>query len=215
MAKKRGRPKKDEAEEGNAWSRMNPETKQSVFAIASFAFAALLVLSAFGKAGVMGERLYALFETLFGRAFFLVPATLALAGVSFLLSIKTQWVSSTVSGGIVMLVSALAAFDILGSERGAGVVGGLLSRPLLNLFDFWASLVILGAAFIVAVLLMLNVSLKFRWPFGKKDEAAGGEGTDPSTAEKNKAAFDAIKGELTRERVQEEMPQAQESEIES
>ncbi|MBI1957480.1 MAG: DNA translocase FtsK [Candidatus Niyogibacteria bacterium] len=62
---------------------------------------------------------------------------------------------------------------------------------------------------------MLNVSLKFRWPFGKKDEAAGGEGTDPTTAEKFKAAFDAIKGELTRERVQEEMPQAPESEIES
>ncbi|MBI2038752.1 MAG: hypothetical protein HYT22_00495 [Candidatus Niyogibacteria bacterium] len=205
MAKKRGRPsKKEEAEEGNAWSRMNPETKQSIFAIASFAVAALLVLSAFGKAGVMGERLLGLFETLFGRAFFLVPVTFAAAGVSFLLSLKTQWVSSTVSGGILMLVSALAGFDILGGEEGAGVIGGLLSRPLLNLFDFWASLVILAAMFAVAVLLMMNISLKFRWPFGKKDEAAEGEGADATTAEKFKAAFDAIKSELTREKKAEE-----------
>ena len=132
----------------------------SIFAVLSFAVSFLFVLAAYGKAGFVGARIFGFFELLFGGAFFLVPLIFFLAGVSFLFSLRTNLVATTIGGGIIMLFSALGIFDAVLGPKTAGWAGYVVSLPLLKLFDYWATLVILFAFFIVSVVLMLNISLK-------------------------------------------------------
>lgn len=154
--------KKEEAGEGGYFERLSRETKHSIWAIFSIALSLLFVLAAYGQAGFVGERMYGFFELLFGRAFFLVPLTFFLAGLSFLFSLRANLVATTVGGGFLMLFSALGVFDTIFGSKTAGFLGYLVSFPLLKLFDFWAALVILFALVMVSALLMLNVSIKFR-----------------------------------------------------
>jgi len=105
VARKRNKNKR---EDRNKWhDGLKPETKQSVFAIASFALALLFTLAAFGKAGLVGAGFQRGFELLFGKAFFLVPLVFFLAGFSFLFSLRKHFVLATLIGGILFLLSAL------------------------------------------------------------------------------------------------------------
>jgi DNA segregation ATPase FtsK/SpoIIIE, S-DNA-T family len=203
MAKKRGRPrKKDEAEEKKGWfDGLKHETKHSILAIFSFAASVLFVLAAYGKAGLVGERLYGILEYLFGSAFFLAPAIFFLAGLSFLFSFRAHLIASTVGGGAIMLFSALGFLDAVLGQRAAGQLGFIVSYPLLKFFDFWASIVILTALFIISILLMLNISLRPNFIF-KKSEA------EPDESEENqespagiKEALMNLKQEIARERL--------------
>ncbi|QQG45873.1 MAG: DNA translocase FtsK [Candidatus Niyogibacteria bacterium] len=179
MARKklRRRAKKKEAEDEVKFERLNSETKHSIWAIFSFASSLLFVLAAYGQAGLVGERIYGFLELLFGRAFFLVPLVFFLAGLSFIFSLRAHLVATTVGGGVLMLFSALGIFDAVFGEKTAGFLGFAFSLPLLKLFDFWATLVILFALVGVSFLLMLNVSIKPRRWFAKKEE------TEPEEAD--------------------------------
>lgn len=149
-------------------SDLHLETKQSILAVLSFALAFIFTLAAFGRAGLVGDTSYKIFETLFGKAFFLIPLVFFLAGISFLISIKKRVFGATIIGGIILLLSSLGAIDvILEQEKAAGYIGFLASYPLLKLFDFWATLIILSALILASLLLMLNMPLRKR---DKEDE---------------------------------------------
>ncbi|MEK7162551.1 MAG: DNA translocase FtsK, partial [Patescibacteria group bacterium] len=178
MARKKNRREKIKWHDGIA-----PETKQSVFAIFSFALALLFTLAAFGKAGFVGDTLQRIFELLFGKAFFLVPLVFLLAGFSFLLSLRKHFVLATFIGGILFLAASLGISDLLFEEKAAGYVGHFASLPFVKLFDFWASLVLLGALGLAGILIILNVPLL---SFSKKEtkevereEEAGAEVSEP------------------------------------
>ena len=198
------------------------EAKHSIFAVLSFAVSFLFVLAAYGKAGFVGARIFGFFELLFGGAFFLVPLIFFLAGVSFLFSLRTNLVATTIGGGIIMLFSALGIFDAVLGPKTAGWAGYVVSLPLLKLFDYWATLVILFAFFIVSVVLMLNISLKPKL----KDEEEGGEPEKevepPVFAEESpksswggiKEAAEALKQEiLSRKKEEEPAPTLDENEV--
>ena len=162
MARKKNRREKTTWHDGIA-----PETKQSVFAIFSFALALLFTLAAFGKAGFVGDTLQRIFELLFGKAFFLVPLVFLLAGFSFLLSLRKHFVLATFIGGILFLLASLGISDLVFEGKAAGYVGYFASLPFAKLFDFWASLVLLSALGLAGVLIMLNLPLL---SFSKKEE---------------------------------------------
>ncbi|MEK7599080.1 MAG: DNA translocase FtsK [Patescibacteria group bacterium] len=209
MRKKRGRPpKKDEAEEKKGWfDGLKHETKHSILAIFSFAASVLFVLAAYGKAGLVGERLYGILEYLFGSAFFLAPLIFFLAGLSFLFSFRTHLIVSTVGGGAIMLFSALGFLDAVLGQKAAGQLGFIVSYPLLKFFDFWASIVILAALFIVSILLMLNVSLRPSLNF-KRSEAESDESEENQESPTGlKEALMDLKREIVRERAAEELSQ--------
>ncbi|MDP3762717.1 MAG: hypothetical protein Q8Q97_01410, partial [bacterium] len=159
MAKRRN--KNRDFEKSRWHDGLKPETKQSVFAIASFALALLFTLAAFGKAGLVGAGLQRGFELLFGKAFFLVPLVFFLAGFSFLFSLRKHFVLATLIGGILFLLSALGIADLVLGERSGGWLGFLASFTFLRLFEFWASLVLLSASALVGILIMLNAPLRF------------------------------------------------------
>ncbi|MBI2609889.1 DNA translocase FtsK 4TM domain-containing protein [Candidatus Giovannonibacteria bacterium] len=148
---------------------MKDETKQSIFGIFAFALAILFTLAAFGKAGFIGTKLQGLFELLFGRAFFLIPLMLLMAGISFIFSLRKHFLASTMIGAILFLLSSLGIVDLFFSDaaasandRAAGLAGFVSSYPFMKLFDFWAALLILAVFLAVGILIMLNISLPRR-----------------------------------------------------
>lgn len=207
--KRRGRPsRKSEDEDVLHSERLNKETKHSIWAVFSFAAALLFILAAYGKAGFVGQGLYNFLEMLFGGAFFLVPLTFFTAGLSFIFSLRTNLVATTIGGAALMLFSALGIFDLIFGEKAAGFFGFWVSKPLLKLFDFWATLVILAAVSVSALILTLNISIKPRRWFAKTPmpeeieppaENSDEESEKPQAASafsKIKEAAEAIRQEL-------------------
>ncbi len=158
MSKKKNRNKK--ADESKWHDGLKSETKQSIFAIASFALALLFTLAAFGKAGLVGAGLQRGFEFLFGKAFFLVPLVFFLGGFSFLFSLRKHFVVATLIGAVLFLFASLGIADLVFGERSGGWLGFLADFPFLKLFDFWAALVLLSALALVGILIMLNIPLR-------------------------------------------------------
>src|SRR3989338_8139390 len=156
MARKKS--KKRSQENGNEGLErpefLSSETRHSIWAVFSFALSALFVLAAYGKAGFVGQSLYGFFEFLFGGAFFLVPLTFFLAGLSFIFSLRANLVATTIGGGIALLFSTLGIFDTIFGQKEDGLIGFAASAPLLKLFDFWATLVMLFSISVISVLLM-------------------------------------------------------------
>ena len=167
MARKKNRREKTTWHDGIA-----PETKQSVFAIFSFALALLFTLAAFGKAGFVGDTLQRIFELLFGKAFFLVPLVFILAGFSFLLSLRKHFVLATFIGGILFLLASLGISDLVFEKKAAGYIGYFASLPFAKLFDFWASIIILSAILVVSATLIINKPIFAFIPFKLKRREA-------------------------------------------
>lgn len=144
------------------YENLHSDTKHSIWAIFSFALALVLTLAYFGNAGLVGEAAQGALELIFGNGFFLAPLMLFILGLSFLFISRTNFVAATLLGGMLFLGSSLGLADILMGERTGGFVGYFISYPLLTFFDFWASLVVFVALLFVSVLVMFNVSLKFK-----------------------------------------------------
>ena len=148
---------------GSKWhSDLKDETKHSIFGVLFLALALFFTLAGFGKAGIAGTYIYKISEVLFGAGAFLIPTALFLAGVSLFVSIKPNIFSNTVVGVALFLISGLGAADVMFGAKMGGYVGFLVSWPLIKLFDFWVSLVLLTAIFIVSLLIMLNTSISIK-----------------------------------------------------
>ena len=63
-------------------------------------------------------------------------------------------------GSVLLFLSGLGLVDILFSAKG-GVMGDLISRPLVALFDTYASIVILLALVVVSILIIFDTAIKF------------------------------------------------------
>src|SRR3989344_4855192 len=175
------RNKKQKGKDQGKWHEgIKPETKQSVFAIFAFAIGILLTLAAFGRAGFVGDNLQKLFELLFGRAFFLVPLVFFIGGLSFLFSLRRHFVTATVIGAALFLLSSLGIINIIFENNAAGYLGLGASYPFLKLFDFWAALIILFAIALAGILVMTNLPLPF---FGNKEKTLA-EREEPTQAGK-------------------------------
>lgn len=161
MAAKKKSKKIKEA--GEKWHHnLKDETKHSIFGVLFLVLALFFTLAGFGKAGIAGVYTYKISEVLFGAGTFLIPISLFLAGLSLFFSIRPGIFSNTVVGVALFLVSGLGAADIMFGAKTGGYVGFLVSWPLVKLFDFWVSLVLLTALFIVSLLIMLNTSISIK-----------------------------------------------------
>lgn len=178
MHKKKKRSKKIEDE----WAReqfeskirwhadLHPEIKKTVLAITFFVIAGIFVLSFIGKSGAAGGFIFALFDFLLGRGFFFAPLMFVVLGFSLIASAEKRVVGSTMLGGVIFLVASLANLDILFGQKTGGFIGMIIGSPLIKLFDFWASLLLINALFVISILLLLNVPFWKREVDEKEDE---------------------------------------------
>ena len=152
------------------------ETKNSIWAIASFILAVLSVLAFMDMAGQGGQYFNLAARTMFGWGFFIIPIAFLLFGISFIRSISRKIYSSALFGTILFVLAFLGFLYIFGNSEfdvrvsQGGYLGVVLGYPLLAILGFTASSVILVAVVAVAVLISLNISIAGLFSEPEKDE---------------------------------------------
>jgi DNA segregation ATPase FtsK/SpoIIIE, S-DNA-T family len=148
---------KEKVDEGGMVS-LQKETLQGIIAIFFFVIAVFFMLSAFSKAGLVGNVTFEFFSYLFGWGYYLVPILFIILCISFFNSLKRRLALTHTIGGLLFFVSSLSLLNIF-TEKG-GVVGSLISSPLVYLFAVYASTIILLALIVISFLVMFDVPLK-------------------------------------------------------
>ncbi len=151
------------------WSTLQDKTRHSILSISFLVLGIFFILAYLGKAGVLGNALYEGFVFLFGAGYFLVPTLLFVASVSLVISLRPNIVKSSLIGGGIFLLSALALSSIVISNETGGKIGYLIAWPFLQYLDFWVSIIVFGALFVVSLLVILNGAITLN-PFQKNNE---------------------------------------------
>ncbi len=176
--KEQEKKSKDEVPKEKWHQSLKPETKHSLWAVLSFAVALILTLAYFGEAGLAGEAIKKSLNMVFGKGFFLVLSVFTLAAPSFLFAFGNHLFATTAIGAVMFLLSSLGLADIVFGEYTGGYIGYFISYPFLKLFDFWASLVMVGVLLLASLMVMLNFSIK---PEKREEEDEDEEAVVPST----------------------------------
>ncbi len=168
MAKKTDREKsvsrssEREVRSWNPFSLVREEVLQGIYAIIFFACALFFILAAFEKAGMVGVQMYGWLHTFLGIGYHLLPILLVMLGISFLKTLEQHFNLLKCTGGILFFVSGLGIIELLLPLRG-GIVGAMISIPLLKLFDLYASLIFLVALFVISLIIIFDTELKIEW----------------------------------------------------
>ncbi|TSC91236.1 MAG: putative cell division FtsK/SpoIIIE [Parcubacteria group bacterium Gr01-1014_2] len=185
MGRKKKKLKKDsDDEKPKKGSRVSSETQNSVFAVSCFAISVLTVLSFLGHGGRAGDLFNNSSHTLFGWGFFIIPIAFLLLGVSFLRFYSRESKTPSTLGVGIFVLAILGIFFIVGNDQifqdrvsQSGYLGVILGYPLLNLFGFASSLIILLAAIFISFLVSMDIPLH-RLIFKEKEENEEGAGRD-------------------------------------
>ncbi|PIQ92346.1 MAG: cell division protein FtsK [Parcubacteria group bacterium CG11_big_fil_rev_8_21_14_0_20_39_22] len=149
------RPKKKKLMELGALRGLGEETVQAVVTVIFFVIGIFLILSAFNMAGMVGETAYVFLEKLFGIGYFLLPIAFFMLGISFWNYLKEGVPFFKIVGSLLFLLSGLGVINVFFSS-GGGILGSIISSPLIKLFDTVASVVILTALFLISFLIVFE-----------------------------------------------------------
>src|SRR3989338_5325175 len=153
--------KNDMAISLRAFFTVGEKTKHSIFSIFAFLVASFLILASVGKAGPLGNNIYAGFVFLFGLGYFLFQLIFLFFGIILIQTKRPLFLLSSVTGGVLFFLSGLGIVATIMGD--GGVVGSLLSSPLVSLLDFYATVIILSGVFIISLLLLFDAALSFEW----------------------------------------------------
>src|SRR3989344_3548268 len=169
MAKrKNGKKDKEDSNSYKKPERLQEETMSWILAIVFFVLFIFFSLSAMSKAGVVGVYVYKIFSMLFGLGYYLIPTLFVALSVSSAMSIKKSFGATRFIGSILFFGSSLALLELALSDRG-GFVGGLLEKPLVKLFDVYASAIILSGVAIIGVLTIFDTPINILGLFRRKE----------------------------------------------
>ncbi|HUX36081.1 MAG TPA: DNA translocase FtsK [Candidatus Paceibacterota bacterium] len=152
----------------NKEHRLHPETKNSIWGMVIAGLSIIFFLAGFHKAGPGGEFLYGIFKTLLGLGYLAFPAILMVVAGVFLVSQQKRFMSITLLGALLFILSVLGLIDI--AEAGGGGWLGLILGSLKIPFGSLAASVIDSIAMAAAILVTLNVPLKIKFPEKKERE---------------------------------------------
>ncbi|MDQ3077176.1 MAG: DNA translocase FtsK [bacterium] len=158
--KKKGKQKQEEVEEIEREPYLKEHTVRIIYSILLFIVATFLVLSSIEKAGPIGTSTYNGLAFLLGIGYFILPFLLYVLGILFLRRMKQSVAWPKVAGAILFLLASLATISILykiDDEGQGGLLGNIISSPLIQLFDFWVTLIfLLGIIFISTIIILDN-----------------------------------------------------------
>lgn len=141
---------------------LNDGTRRGIGAVALFVITIFLGLAAFGKAGLVGEKTFAVLESLIGVGYYLLPLVLFALSVLFLTPRKedseTSMTVVQIVGAVILFFSGLGLIEIFQPDNG-GFLGQMIARPLSALFDETAAIVILIGAVLISALAMFDSTL--------------------------------------------------------
>jgi S-DNA-T family DNA segregation ATPase FtsK/SpoIIIE len=171
---------KKDTPETESESYLQEETVRAIVAVAFFVIAVFLLMSAFGKGGLVGAKSFELFSFLFGIGYYLMPTIFFILCVSFFRTLHKRLALTHSIGGLLFFIASLSLVNISLPGRG-GVVGGFISGPLVGMFDTYASVLILLALVVVSILTIFDAPLRFTFitSLFKKKEIEEGEDAGP------------------------------------
>ncbi len=131
------------------------ETLRWVSTVAFFAIGLFFVLAAFEKAGNLGNLAFSSLSFLFGYGYFLIPILSFLMCASYVKDVERHFSLVHTISSFVLFVSALGLITITMPE-GGGVLGSMISNPLLSLLDIYATSIILVAILLISFLITFD-----------------------------------------------------------
>lgn len=161
-----GRKKKQKNQESkwNVFKNLKEETLQGILAVVFFVLGLFFLLASFGKAGFVGNKIYQLFRLLFGYGYFLIPIVSFMLCVSFFQTLKRNFALTQTIGGTLFFLSALGIINLVKTDSG-GIIGNLISKPLISLFDIYATGIVLVALLVISFLFVFDTALKLNFLF--------------------------------------------------
>lgn len=138
------------------------ETMQSILSIVFFLVAILFILASVGKAGLVGASVYEFFSKLFGIGYFLIPLLFAMLGISFLKTLEQRFSITKIVSGLVFFFSSLGIIEIA-SKTSGGMIGEIMVKPLIELFDVNLSVILLFGLIVISLLVIFETHLQSSW----------------------------------------------------
>ncbi len=159
----RSNPSKKKGKNSKKKIELKEETRYTIWGIVFFFLALFIILSFFNGAGMAGEFFYTSLSSFFGLGYYLLPILLVIVGFSFVKKGRPQVARLHSIAGAVVLLSSLAIFDISINGKGestnialGGYLGSLFAWPFVKLFGVYASLLLLGALLIIALIVLFD-----------------------------------------------------------
>ncbi len=141
---------------------LSPEIRHSVIAILFFVVGLFLAVAPFGKAGFVGTSVYGGFQYLLGVGYFILPTLFFLLGVSFFRESKRNLAGTASLGAFLFLFSMLGIVNIFSGMTAGGLLGRIISTPLVKLFDTYVAMLFLVAFLSISLLVMFNAKPNLR-----------------------------------------------------
>ncbi len=185
MAKKDRKSKKEPVLQKfgiGSFMNLNDGTKKGIGAVVLFVVAVFLLLAAFGKAGMVGNKTYDILGTLMGVGYYFLPLVLIALGILFSLPKKEDEEERNVAtaqiiSAFVLFISVLGLINLAVAQKG-GFLGTIVSKPLVALFDTTVATIALIGIASISVLAMFDTTLNlhiFMSPFGRLFKKKGAE----------------------------------------
>ncbi len=160
MGRKRKEDLEKEQEKKTSFvSALKKETTEGIIAIVFIIIAIFLCLAPLHKSGIVGEKTFSILTYLVGFGYYILPVILLVLGVSFIKSLSHNLAWPKMIGGAIFTLSGIGLIDLVFAGQG-GLVGNLISKPLITLFDFWVSLVGLLGLIVISILVIFDLSIR-------------------------------------------------------
>ncbi len=145
------------------------ETKKLIGGVIMFSAAIIICLAFLGKAGIVGEKLISLGNSLIGNTIYTIPLFLILTGIVFF-NTKYKGILGPLILAILILVLGISGvLACLNPEvREGGIIGYISSFALLNLFGLEVTMIIFLTLIIIGILIFWQLLLP---PLSEREES--------------------------------------------
>lgn len=139
----------------NIFGELKEGVRHAIYAIIFVALALFLLLSALALAGPAGDFVFEKLYAFFGTGYYLAPLISIVLAVSFFRSLTEPVAKIKIIAAIVLFLGGLSLMHLLKDGSG-GLLGNLLSTPLVSLMDTYGSIVMLIALLAISLLVVFN-----------------------------------------------------------
>ncbi|HUW72016.1 MAG TPA: DNA translocase FtsK [Candidatus Humimicrobiaceae bacterium] len=148
------------------------EIKKKIGGVVTFLLAIIVTLSFIEQAGWVGGKIFAGLNFLVGRAVFLLPLVLVLAGLTFFLARYKKFLFALILAVLLFILGTSGIFGILNLEfKDGGWLGYLTAQFLFRFFGFWVSLIVFAGVILISGLIFWHL-LKRPASFSAEDQKA-------------------------------------------
>jgi len=162
---------------------LSPEIRHSVIAILFFVIGIFFSVAPWGYGGMLGGKIFSAFQYLLGVGYFALPVLLFLLGVSFFRESRPNIAVTATLGAFLFLFSVLGLVSVFSGDTEGGIIGKIISVPLVKLFDTYIATLFLIAFLAISFLVMFNTRPSFSSLLFWRNKEAANDGEDTNIEE--------------------------------